>query len=104
MATDKVRVSGYVEPDLAALIAATADAVGVSRSSLVGDLLSASAPVLEVLGDVGRTLREAPGKHREALADLAAVIRPLVAAAEARADDLAAIAGGPPPSNTGVRK
>jgi hypothetical protein len=93
-------VSGYVTPELADLIASTALALGVSRSSLVEELLRGAVPVLELMGDLGRTLQEAPERHREALVTLADALRPMTEELRQQLDALPVL---PPPSNTGVR-
>jgi hypothetical protein len=82
MATDLVRVSGYVPADLAALIDEVAGLLGQSRSSLVAEMLSSALPVLEVLRDLARQLEAAPEAHRAALEAFAGSMGPLVASAQ----------------------
>lgn len=78
MATDKVRVQAYLDPELAALVAETAKALDQSTSALVAEMIENARPVLEVLRDFAATLSAAPERHREALAAFAAAMRPLV--------------------------
>lgn len=99
MATNRVRIVTYVEPELAGLLADTASALGTTRSNMLADLLASAAPVLDVLRQAATTIESAPEKQREAFAALADAIRPAVAGAGDLADRL-----DPPPSNRGVRK
>lgn len=96
MTTERVRVSGYVSPDLAALIDETAAALGESRSAVVAEVLGNAAPVLEVMRDLGEQLRAAPERHREVLADFAASMRPVAEQVQLALDglDRVARAGG----------
>jgi hypothetical protein len=103
MATDKVRISGYVDPALAALIDDTASALGQSRSALVAEMLEYASPVLEVLRDLGQALQAAPERHREALAAFAAAMKPMAEEARGGLEGLDHLVLGPPPSNRGVR-
>jgi ABC-type transporter Mla subunit MlaD len=104
MATDKVRVSGYVSSDLAGLIDETAQALGQSRSSLVEEVLTNASPVLEALRDMATALAAAPEQHRQALASYAAALAPLVAEVESGFGGLESGVLDPPPTNRGVRK
>jgi hypothetical protein len=88
MATDKVRVQAYLDPELAALVAETAKALGQSSSSLVAEMVENSRPVLEVLRDFATSLSTAPERHREALAVFAAAMRPLVVESNKALGDL----------------
>jgi uncharacterized protein (DUF1778 family) len=105
MATERVRVVVYMEPDTAHLVTETAEALGKSRSALVGQLVADAAPVLEVMRDAGLSLRVAPERQREVLASVAAAMRPMT---DEMRRGLAEIErhgaeGRPPASNTGVR-
>jgi hypothetical protein len=102
MATDKIALRTYVEPSLAALVAETAEALGQSRSGLIEGILQSSESVLVLLRDTARMLDSAPERHREALAELAASFRPMVEEVARGVEEMGA--GGPPPSNTGVRE
>jgi hypothetical protein len=104
MATDKVRVSGYVDTALAGLIDDTAAALGQTRSSLVAEVLQNAGPVMEVLRDLGLALQEAPERHRLALEQFAAAMRPMTEEARIGLEGLERLATDPPPSNRGVRK
>lgn len=88
MATDKVRVQTYLDPDLAALVAETAKALGQSSSSLVAEMVENSRPVLEVLRDFAASLASAPDRHKQALAAFAEAMRPLVAESNRALGDL----------------
>nr|CRY96434.1 hypothetical protein [uncultured prokaryote] len=103
MATNRVRVVTYLDPELAALLEETAKALGQSRSAMAAETLLAAVPVLEVLRDLGVTLQAAPDRHREALAALAVAIRPLADEAQAGLEVFEKLVTEPPPSNTGVR-
>lgn len=79
--------------------------LGVSRASLIRDLLEAARPVWSVLIDAARTTAAAPVRQREAMARLADEMGQQIEQANSLFDDLAAIVGGedrPPASNTGV--
>lgn len=101
MATDLVRVSAYVRPELAALIDEVAHALGQSRSSTVAEALDAAQPVLEVLRDLARQLQAAPEKHREALESLAAGLRPMTDQASDLVASLERLAADPRPVTRG---
>lgn len=106
--------------------------LGVSRASLMRDLIEASRPVWSVLIDAARTTSTASTAQREAMARLADQMGEQLDQAQTLFGDLAAIVGthpsafstdvhrgsaedcaacsapvetddGPPPSNTGVR-
>ena len=79
--------------------------LGVSRASLLRDLVEAARPVWAVLIDAARTTAEAPAAQREAMARLADEMGESLEHTQSLFDSLAAIVAppGPPPSNTGVR-
>lgn len=104
MATDKVRVTAYVDEEAATVLRESAAALGQTQSALLGEVLGNAVPVLRILRDMAISLQEAPNRHREVLAQLAVDMEPLVEASREGLDSLARLAEGPPPSNTGVRK
>lgn len=83
--------------------------LGVSRASLMRDLVEASRPVWAVLIDAARTTATAPLAQKEAMARLADQMGAHVASSNDLLDLLGTIVAspkpgydGPPPSNTGV--
>ena len=79
--------------------------LGVSRASLVRDLLAAARPVWSVLLDAARTIAAAPQAQRAAMALMAAEMGSQLRTATAAVADLTEALGdldGPPASNTGV--
>lgn len=79
--------------------------LGVSRASLMRDLIEASRPVWTVLIDAARTTATASVAQRDAMSRLADELGSQMQEAQTLFDSIAAVAraDGPPPSNTGVR-
>lgn len=79
--------------------------LGVSRASLVRDLLEAARPVWAVLIDAARTMAAANEAQRDAMLRLAEDLGGRVERATEAFDALAAAVRNerPPASNTGVR-
>lgn len=101
---ERVRLVAYVDAELAAVVDSAAAALGQSRSSLVSEVLGNAGPVLVVLRDMALDLKQAPERHREYLAHLADVLRPMADEATTGLESIETYVAGPPPSNTGVRK
>jgi len=82
-----------------------ASLLGVSRASLLRDLVESARPVWSVLLDAARTTAAAPAAQREAMARLADQMGSQLDEAQTLFGELAALVAddGPPPSNTGVR-
>ena len=78
------RVTAYVKPETLAALDAACKAVGRSRSSLVGELLDSSLPMMQAITDAALALHAAGQLQREAMAAAADEL----AAVTARADDL----------------
>lgn len=77
MATQKVRLTAYVDPATAELVKETAEALDQTTSSLVGDMVSYGVPMLEVLRDMALGIKAAPDKARASMDALASVLRPM---------------------------
>lgn len=102
MATERKRIQTYVDQESAVVLRETAQALGQTQSALLAEVLENAVPVLRVLRDMALTLQEAPTKHREALAQLAERMEPLVEAERERVQMLRDLAEDPPTTNRGV--
>lgn len=103
MATNRHRVTAYVDEETALVLGQTADALDQTRSSLAAEVLSNAVPVLEVLRDLALDLKSAPDKHREFLADFADSLRPLQSDFDRRLAVVSSRGEDPRRTNRGVR-
>jgi predicted DNA-binding protein len=108
MPSDLPKVTAYVSADTRDRLDRASRALGQSRSALVGELLEAAMPMLDVLADAAITVRLRGEVQREAFAKAADEMRPLTHQGQDLMQQMielvtAASGEGPPPSNTGVR-
>lgn len=112
MPSDLPKVTAYVKPETRAALDAASEALGESRSKLVGELLDAAVPVLRAVTDAAKVVANVGDMQREALAKLAGELAEEAAPLEGQMNELLARfveASGtgegadPRPSNTGVR-
>jgi len=105
MATAKPRLTITLEPDQHAIVSEVASLRGVSKSSVVTEMLGASVPALERVATLLRALKSAQeggyvGEFQRNLEQAEKTLAPLLAAALEQMDLPMAVE--PPPSNTGV--